>query len=363
MPVAAGRRQPAPVVGRPWKASKMTIQILLALAAGMFTASASVAQRVAAAPAPGELRFRWRLVVFLMRRPVWFLGIVFMICGFVFQVAALHFGDLSLVQPVIASELLFVFGYLAVRYRGRIRAWDWVAAGGMAVSLGGFLYLADPGGGSTTHPTTQDWALAALAVAVTAGVAAAFSAVQFPGRRAPTPARRAALLAVSAGISWGFVAAVVKELAGVVTDGPYAVLTTWSPYALVGAGAVAMFIVSNAFQAGPLAASQPGLTIVEPLVASLLGVTLFGEHVRDGTAQLTGEAVLLVVLVASVVLLSRSPLIAIGPERRGTRTGGSKGAVRAGEPPGEPPGGPADEARRAAGGGSRVGCPGLPMGR
>ena len=73
-----------------------------------------------------------------------------------------------------------------------------------------------------------------------------------------------------------------------------------------------MFLVSNAFQAGPLAASQPGLTIVDPLVASLLGITLFGEQLRFGPWHLAGEVVAVGILVASVVLLSRSPLIKDG---------------------------------------------------
>lgn len=287
----------------------MPIEIVLALVASVFTASASVAQRAAARPAPLELRFRWRLLFYLLRRPVWLFGILCMIGGFAFQLLALHFGDLSLVEPVIASELLFVFAYLAVRHRGEVQGREWAAAGGMAVSLGGFLYLADPTGGSTRDATAGMWILAAAATFVACAVAAGLSVATLPGGRAPGRGRKAALLSVSAGMAWGFVAAVVKELAAHLAQGPYAVFTNWSPYVLVAAGAGAMFIVSNAFHAGPLAASQPGLTIMEPLVAILLGVTLFGEHVRHGPRELAGEAVLFGVLLASVILLSRSPTI------------------------------------------------------
>ena len=37
-----------------------------------------------------------------------------MILGFGFQLTALRFGALALVQPILALELLFVFGYMAV---------------------------------------------------------------------------------------------------------------------------------------------------------------------------------------------------------------------------------------------------------
>lgn len=292
----------------------MTVEILLALVASLFTATSSVAQRVAAAPAPGEITFSWRLLTFLLHRPVWFFGILCMIAGFLFQLAALHVGDLSLVQPIIATELLFVFAYLALRgrHRHQVRPRDWAAAAGMAVGLGGFLFLAHPSGGSPAQATAWHWILAGASTFIAAGLVAALAVLPL-GRRQPlSPVRKAALLSVSAGIAWGFVAAVIKELSTHISQGPYAVFTNWSPYVLLLSGAAAMFLVSNAFQAGPLAASQPGLTIVDPLVASLLGVTVFGEHLRFGPLYGAGEVAAGLVLLASVVLLARSPLIQTG---------------------------------------------------
>ncbi len=287
----------------------MTIEIPLALAASLFTASASILMRAAAAPAPGELRFSWRLIVFLVRRRLWLYGVLSMIAGFLFQVSALHFGELAVVQPVIASELLLVFAYLALRDRARVRGRDWTAAAGVAASLGGLLYVADPSGGSSADAAAARWLEAAGAVALAAVVAVALSSVRGRRGREPTPARKAAFLGISAALTWGFVAAVVKELSADLPEGPAAVFGSWPVYVLVVSGTVAMFLVSNAFQAGPLAAAQPGLTIVDPLVASLLGVTIFGEHVRSGVGALCVEALLLAALVGSVVLLSRSPVV------------------------------------------------------
>jgi len=299
----------------------MILEILLALVASLFTATASVAQRVAAAPAPGELTFSWRLLTFLLKRPIWFLGIVCMIAGFLFQLAALHFGQLTLVQPVIATELLFVFAYLAIRSRNQVHVRDWVAAGGMALGLGGFLFLADPSGGQAGTATMSTWFQAAGATfgAVAIIVVAAYLRYG-PGANA-NPARKAAMLSVAAGASWGFMAAVIKELSVHVNQGAAAVFTNWSPYVLVAGGAISMYLVTIAFQAGPLAASQPGLTICDPLVASLLGVTIFGDHIRHGPWALTGEVIAALVLGASVILLSRSQLIQT-PEPVGGSDGG-----------------------------------------
>ena len=74
-------------------------------------------------------------------------------------------------------------------------------------------------------------------------------------------------------------AAVIKELSAHLGGGPGAVFSTWSLYVLIAAGAVTMLLASHALAAGPLAASQPGFTILDPLTASLLGVFLFGEHI------------------------------------------------------------------------------------
>jgi drug/metabolite transporter (DMT)-like permease len=78
---------------------------------------------------------------------------------------------------------------------------------------------------------------------------------------------------------------------------------------LLLSGAGAMFLASNAFQAGSLAASQPGLTIVDPLVASMLGVVLFGERLNHAPLAFIGEILAVALLVISVVVLSRSPLV------------------------------------------------------
>ena len=281
--------------------------ILLAIAASVCTATASVCQRKGA-KSTQTAGFDAKLVVRLARQPAWLLGIAAMIGGFIFQITALRYGDLSQVQPILAAELLFVFGYLAVAGARRVTGRDLLAAAAMSAGIGVFLRLAAPSGGRP-HAPGSSWLLAGL---VTASVVAAALAVAFGlGRRPGAPlGRRAGVLGAATGISWGFMAAVIKELSSHLGDGPGAIVSAWSLYLLLAAGAVTMLLATHALASGPLAASQPGFTILDPLTASLLGVFLFGEHIRTNAAALAGEALALAVVIAGAAALSRSSLIA-----------------------------------------------------
>jgi len=313
--------------------------ILLAVAASVCTATASLCQRKGAKDNE-TAGFDARLLIRLARQPVWLLGIAAMIGGFIFQITALRYGDLALVQPILAAELLFVFGYLAVAGARRVTGRDLLAAAAMFAGIGVFLRLAAPSGGRL-HAPGSSWLLAGL---VTVGVVVAALAVASGlGRRSGAPegrcsgaprGRRAAVLGAATGVSWGFMAAVIKELSTHLGGGPGAIVSAWSLYVLLAAGTVTMLLASHALAAGPLAASQPGFTILDPLSASLLGVFLFGEHIRTDAAAMTGEALALAVVIAGAAALSRSSLIAgenAPPARRPTTCHGHQS-----RPPGAP---------------------------
>jgi hypothetical protein len=286
----------------------MGTAILLAVAASFCTATASVSQRIGARSSETAHFDVW-LVLRLARRPVWLLGLVSMILGFAFQLSALQYGALALVQPILALELLFVFGYLAIAGSGqvKVRRRDWLAAAAMSAGIGLFLRLASPSGGRLHAPGSL-WLLGGLVTSgvVLAALAVAFGLGNHPGA---SRSRRAAVLGSATGISWGFVAAVIKELSSHLDDGLSAIFSSWSLYVLLAAGAATMLLASHALAAGPLAASQPGFTILDPLSASLLGVFLFGEHIRTGILDLAGEALALAIVVAGASALSHSCLI------------------------------------------------------
>jgi hypothetical protein len=78
---------------------------------------------------------------------------------------------------------------------------------------------------------------------------------------------------------------------------------------LLVVGAATMLLASHALAAGPLAASQPGFTILDPLAASLLGIFLFGERIQTGPWDLAGEVLALALVVAGAATISHSCFI------------------------------------------------------
>lgn len=291
----------------------MSPAIPLAVAAGLCTAASTTCQRAGALRAPDDGQIDAGLLLRLVRQPIWLLGVVSMVLGFVLQATALHFGSLAMVQPILASELLFVFAYLALANPHLVRRRDGLSAVGMAVGLGAVLFTADPSGGRAAAPSGR-WALAGVVGAAVVGVLLLAARGQGgDGGRAPSAARRAALLGAAAGICWGLLAGVIKQLGSVVArGGVVGLLTSWPAYALVVVGLASMTLATNALRAGPLAASQPGFTIVDPLIAATVGVLLFGERLQTGAGDLAIEIAALAVLGLGAWGLSRSALVGGG---------------------------------------------------
>jgi drug/metabolite transporter (DMT)-like permease len=259
------------------------------------------------------------LVFHLATRPIWLAGFAGMLLGFVLQVSALRFGPLAVVQPVLAVELVFVFGYLAAAHPGRVGPLEWLPAVAMSAGVAIFLAAASPSGGQAHAPAASWWLaagamLAVVSLAVAASGTRSGAGARGGAGRATSPGRRAAMLGIASGVGWGFVATVIKELSSHVGGGPAAIFTNWSAYALMVAGAAGMLLTAHAMAAGPLAASQPGLTIFDPVTATLLGVFLFGEHLANSPWDLAAEFLGLVLLAGGAWALSRSRLVTGGPE-------------------------------------------------
>lgn len=126
------------------------VTVVLALLAALANASASVLQRRAATDEPDGgrgARQALRLLARLLRRPYWLAGAALLAVSTGLQAAALAVGGLAVVQPLLASELLFtllvggvVFGHAPDRR-------TWCAFVALALGLALFLAAAAPSEG------------------------------------------------------------------------------------------------------------------------------------------------------------------------------------------------------------------------
>jgi len=289
--------------------------VLFALLAGLSNAATALFQRVANVSAPQEVTTWRQHAAYLLRRPLWLMGFACLILTFVFTAIALYFGQLTVVQPLYVTELIFTLALRRLWLRDLIPLKSWAAAGVLGVGLAGFLVIAQPKPGDR-QTTAQEWLVVLIVGALILGV------LMLAGRRG-SPHRRAALFGAGAGLVWSVDAGIVKAATQVLQrDGWAGLFLHWPVYVLVVSGMLGTLLVQGALKVGPLQASQPAMLIVEPLAGILVGVSLFGERLADSPAAIAGQCLSLAVMVGGVVLVSswapppiaERPLPSIGAE-------------------------------------------------
>jgi drug/metabolite transporter (DMT)-like permease len=276
----------------------MTITVVFALAAALSSAINLMTQHSASAGAPKREK-GWRLVAYLFRQPLWLLGWIAAAGGFAFQAVALHYGQLSVAQPILVTELVFALVLRRLWIRQDVVRAAWAAALVVCGALAVFLAAAEPTGGHST-PETAQW----LSALLTFGGAMALLAVL--GLRG-SPVRRAALFAAAAGLAWALMATFVKTATETLTtSGVSGMLTHWAVYALVAAAITGTLLEQSALHVGPLNVSQPLLVIINPLASIILSIWLFDERFTDSPARIAIAALAMAVLAVGVITLSRT---------------------------------------------------------
>lgn len=271
------------------------LAVALALLAALLLAVGSVAQRRAAALVPDDEAGGLGLMRRLVRSPTWWAGSVGDAGGFVVQAAALGVGSLLLVQPLLVTTLLFALPLEAWtggrRITGRDAAWALVLAAALAL----FLVVGEPTAGQDRAPFAA-WAPTGAALVVVLLGCLVLAARRRGGVRA-------AALAVATGIAYGVLAALTKSVVDLLGDGIVPLLLGWETWALVVAAVGGTYLQQAAFQAGDLSTTLPAITVGEPLVAALVGLTVLGERVQaDGLEWVLIGLLVATALFATVVL-------------------------------------------------------------
>ena len=277
------------------------LAVLLALVASCCFAVAAVIQQGAAARLESARAFEPAVLLRLIRRPAWLAGLAAVLAGFGLQAAALGLGRLVVIEPVLATSLLFALVLAARRARRRLRPGEWAAALAVVAGLAVFLTAGQPAGGQRTA--------SAAALGLAAAAAAGLTALCVTAASRVPAARRALLLGVGGGAVAGVTDAIVKSVTVVAAGHLLAVFTDARLYLLIVVGLLAFTIQQNGYRAAGLAAFLPAFAVTEPVTGSLLGLIIYHERLSGQPGQIALELAACAAAVWGIARLAASEMV------------------------------------------------------
>lgn len=307
--------------------SALALSVLLSLVSAVAYAAGAILQERVAADTPARPYAP-------LHHGVWWAAVALNGVGALLHVVALAYGPLSLVQPLGALTIVFALPMAAVFVRRKAGAAAWRGALLATLGLAGLLALTGSAG-SHSLGSGERMVVAGATVGV---VALLFLIAQAVHR----PAVRSVLLAASAGVAFGIASVFTKTVAVDWTDGTF---SGQVPSLLVIAilAASGLLLSQASYRGAGLAAPLATVTVVNPVVAAAVGLTLFGEGFRYG---LTGG-----LLALGFGVVTAGGLVLLTTERLAAQTAGAVGEPddRATPPaPGHGPGGSTAAHRHAS---------------
>tara|TARA_B100000378_G_scaffold208644_1_gene171675 strand:+ start:169 stop:1104 length:936 start_codon:yes stop_codon:yes gene_type:complete len=246
----------------------------LFLTLGNFLQSRGVARTTADSPGIGPARF-WRLA----RDPVWLGGSALFGLAILVQLAALAFAPLIVVQPVGVIALVFASLLTALVTKTVPRVREIVSIAVCVISLGVFVSVA---AAVSEQTTITDEQLIAVLIVLLVVLAATFAGLAgFRRRRTPPVA-----YVLLGGLYSGFVATLGKTVIlriqtaihhGDITLDETNLLTIACAAGIAVAGALSIWFVQAAHTVNGPQVVVAGLTVVDPFVAVVLGITVLQE--------------------------------------------------------------------------------------
>lgn len=272
--------------------SALALSALLCLVSALAYAGGAIVQEQVAATTPDR-------PFAPLRRGVWWVAVGLNGLGALLHVAALAYGPLSLVQPLGALTIVFALPMAAFFVGRRAGAAAWRGAVLATVGLAGLLALTG-GGGRAQSLAGGERSL--LLFVTGAGVATLFLAAH----RMHRAVLRSVLLAAAAGTSFGMASVFTKSVAE--GFGPGTPGGLWPDLAAIAVLASGGLLLSQAaYRGAGLTAPLATVTVVNPVVAAAVGISLFDEGFRYGAAGTAAAAACAVVAAAGLILLTAVP--------------------------------------------------------
>ncbi|MGW6007725.1 DMT family transporter [Streptomyces sp. NPDC055210] len=247
--------------------SALVLSVVLSLVSAVAYAGGAIVQERVAANTPDRTYAP-------MRQLAWWAAVGLNALGGLLHVVALAYGPLSLVQPLGALTIVFALPMAAVFVRRRAGAAAWRGAIMATVGLAGILALVGTADSQSLNSTQR----VVVALVTGGAVVALMTAARAAHRH---PAVRSVLLAIAAGVAFGMSSVFTKTVAVDWTGG--VAVADLPSLAVIGVLATAGMLLSQAsYRGAGLAAPLATLTVVNPIVAAAVGLTMFGETFRYG---------------------------------------------------------------------------------
>lgn len=280
------------------------IAVGMALLAAVMFAVAAVAQNAAVADVVRVGRTQtigWAQFRSLARSRIWVGGVSLTAIASVVHAGALVLAPVAVVQPIGVLSVPFAVVLAASRTRVRPPVMIWVAVALCLGAVVGFVVLADIGLGTSPAPRFVDVVVAALGTGALAGGLALWAT-----RRSGWI--RCAGFAASGATAFGLVSALMRLIALHLTTGVNDLddVGVWLPaIGIALALAVGGWAVQQAHAAGAPAVVVGCLTVIDPLVAVGLGITMLGEGTGMTLATAGGLIAFALLGLGAALLLAR----------------------------------------------------------
>ena len=278
------------------------VYIPLTLLSALGFASAAVLQQAEAAAHEADASARDGLMRTLLTRPRWWLGMLAYVLAYGLQVWAVSLGPVVVIQPLIAAQLVFALLLGTLFMRRRADAREWWGAISVTLGLAGFIVGTNPSAGSP-HASDLGWA---VSVGVTAGLTALCLLLGVRSRGAT----RSTLYGTAAGLCWGFMIVLMKVLTHRMEEGEgvsgllQALFLEPFFYGLLVTAIGGFVLLQKAFAAGSLTHALVSYTLVEIVLAVLLGILLFHEQPHTDVLSLIVTGFSSVLMLAGIVWLA-----------------------------------------------------------
>ncbi|WP_167536329.1 DMT family transporter [Streptomyces ficellus] len=278
------------------RATLFAVLLSLASAAGYALAAVAQARLAAGAGSAGRAEGATGTgrATALFARPLWWWAVGLNAAGALTHVAALHYGPLTLVQPLGALTLVAALPIGAYYERRRVSRVEWRGALWTLAGLVGLVAVVGPA-------TPGDALSLPEALAVAAVTAAGIAALV---RRGGRGLRLATAAGIASGVASALTQTVTASLARELPGGPMTWWQTTLLAVLVSVFATGGMLLSQAAFRGGLAAPLAVVNLANPAAAAVIGVALLGETFRAGPVGWLVAAVSGAVAARGVLVLT-----------------------------------------------------------